>query len=218
MHLNECICVHSFFFRVEHGGLIRMTPGIRKYACELTLDPDTVSKRLFLSEKNRKVQCVRIQQQNKRPPDHPERFEYYQQVLCRESLTGRCYWEVEWSAREAVVAVTYKDIKRKGGGDVCEFGFNNYSWRLYCSKDRYSVRYNNQETVIPAPPSSSNRVGVYLDWGSGTLSFYTFSPITHTLTHLHTLTTTFTKPLYAGFKVCNGSVRLCEIEKFSNCE
>ncbi|KAI4873820.1 hypothetical protein NFI96_014419, partial [Prochilodus magdalenae] len=185
--------------RVEHGGEIRMKPGLKKYACKLTLDPNTASSRLSVFEDNRKVRRVRILQLDGTPPDHPDRFEYYQQVLCRESLTGRCYWEAEWSAREAVVAMTYKQIRRKGLSEECEFGSNSHSWRLFCSKDGYSVRHNNQETTIHSP-SLSNRVGVYLDWESGTLSFYTISSKTHTPIHLHTFTTTFTEPLYAGIK------------------
>ena len=61
-------------------------------ACELTLDPNTANRGLSLSEDNRKVTLVREQQSY---PDHPERFDCWPQVLCRESLTGRCYWEVE---------------------------------------------------------------------------------------------------------------------------
>ncbi|KAI4894498.1 hypothetical protein NFI96_007887, partial [Prochilodus magdalenae] len=64
-------------------------------SCELTLDPNTVNRRLSLCEENRKAVWAREEQSY---PDHPERFDYwYQQVLCRESLTGRCYWEAEWS-------------------------------------------------------------------------------------------------------------------------
>ncbi|CAB1412408.1 unnamed protein product [Pleuronectes platessa] len=36
------------------------------------------------------------------------------QVLSRESLTGRCYWEVELGGRAVGVAVSYKDISRAG--------------------------------------------------------------------------------------------------------
>uniref|UniRef100_A0AAZ3PCQ7 B30.2/SPRY domain-containing protein n=1 Tax=Oncorhynchus tshawytscha TaxID=74940 RepID=A0AAZ3PCQ7_ONCTS len=90
---------------VEHGGENRMKPGLRKYACDLTLDPNTVNRRLSLSEENRKVTRRTEEQQY---PDHPERFEGCGQVLCREGLTGRCYWEVEWSGRGAVIGVTYK--------------------------------------------------------------------------------------------------------------
>ncbi|XP_036428220.1 tripartite motif-containing protein 16-like [Colossoma macropomum] len=146
-------------------------------------------------------------------PDHPDRFEYYAQVLSVESLTGRCYWEVQWNGDGADISVSYRGIRRKGVSDDCWLGYNNQSWSLICSDSRFSVRHNKQETELPGYASRSNRVGVYLDWGSGTLSFYTISPDTQTLTHLHTLTTTFTEPLYAGFWVYpDSSVHLCEIE------
>ncbi|KAL6491402.1 hypothetical protein MHYP_G00017470, partial [Metynnis hypsauchen] len=183
--------------QVDHGGKIRMKPGLKKYAVGLTLDPNTVNRRLSLSEGNRKVKWLRG---NQPYPDHPDRFDHCPQVLSVESLTGRCYWEVQWSGNGAEISVSYRGIRRKGYSD-CEFGQNNKSWSLSCSEDSYTVCHNNQRTALPAPPSPSNRVGVYLDWGSGTLSFYTISPNTHTLTHLHTLTTTFTEPLYAGFGI-----------------
>ncbi|KAL6471857.1 hypothetical protein MHYP_G00205070, partial [Metynnis hypsauchen] len=194
--------------QVDHGGKIRIKPGPQKYAVNLTLDPNTVNRRLSLSERNRKVKWVREDQLY---PDHPDRFDVWPQVLSVESLTGRCYWEVQWSGL-VYISVSYRGIRRKGDSDDCMFGLNNHSWSLICSNNSYSVRHNNQEIVLPAPPSPSNRVGVYLDWGSGTLSFYTISSNTHTLTHLHTFTSTFTEPLYAGFYIYDSSVSLCEIE------
>ncbi|XP_026853151.2 stonustoxin subunit beta-like, partial [Electrophorus electricus] len=179
-------------------------------ACDLTLDPNTAHTRLSLSEGNRKVTCVWEQQQSY--PDHPDRFDYCKQVVCRESLTGCCYWEVEWSGR-AEISVTYKGIRRKGHSDDCEFGCNLKSWRLSCSNNSYIVWHNNKRTDISAP-SSSNRVGVYLVWPAGTLSFYSVSSHTHTLTHLHTLHSTFTEPLYAAFGLWyyNSSVCVCELK------
>ena len=81
-------------------------------ACELTLDPNTAHRDLSLSEDNRKVTWVGEQQSY---PDHPERFDYWPQVLSRESLTGRCYWEVEWEGR-VEIGVTYRGITRRGRG------------------------------------------------------------------------------------------------------
>ncbi|XP_076851922.1 NLR family CARD domain-containing protein 3-like isoform X4 [Brachyhypopomus gauderio] len=195
--------------RVDHAGKISLKPGLRKYACELTLDPNTAHTLLSLSEGNRKVTCVKEQQTY---PDHPERFDGWTQVMCRESLTGRCYWEVECSG-VAGIAVTYKGISRKGDSDDCVFGCNIKSWKLRCYNNSYSVCHNNNYTDISAP-SSSNRVGVYLDWPAGTLSFYSVSSHTHTLTHLHTFHSTFTEPLYVGFGVwcSDSSVCLCELE------
>ncbi|KAF5900346.1 tripartite motif-containing protein 16-like, partial [Clarias magur] len=66
--------------------------------CDLTLDPNTVNYELILSEKNRAVTC---DSQRKQPyADHPERFDHYRQVLSKESVCGRCYWEMEWSRME----------------------------------------------------------------------------------------------------------------------
>ncbi|XP_071028943.1 NLR family CARD domain-containing protein 3-like isoform X3 [Oncorhynchus clarkii lewisi] len=192
---------------VEHGGENTMKPGLRKYACDLTLDLNTVNRRLSLSEENRKV-TWRTEEQPY--PHHPERFEDWEQVLCREGLTGRCYWEVEWSGRGDEIGVTYKGISRRGRGKDCCLGCNDKSWSLYCCDNRYIAWHNNISSTLDVHPSSSHRVGVYLDWPSGTLSFYRAS--SDTLTHLITFTSTFTEPLYPGFRVWwdGDSVSLCQ--------
>ncbi|KAK0135349.1 E3 ubiquitin/ISG15 ligase TRIM25 [Merluccius polli] len=180
-------------------------------ACELTLDPNTAWRRLSLSEDHSKVKRV---EEDQSYPDHPERFDSLAQVLCREGLTGRCYWEVE--RRGAVdIGVTYRGITRRGVGDDSRLGKNNKSWRLACFDDCYTAWYNGSNTVIPLPPSGSTRVGVYLDRPAGSLSFYRVSPgvggssDTHTL--IHTFQTTFTQEdLLPGFGFGLGSsVSLC---------
>ncbi|KAK9978235.1 hypothetical protein ABG768_019994 [Culter alburnus] len=204
----------SYLRDVDHGGEFMMTPGPQKYACDLTLDPNTVNPRLVLSEENRKVTCVG---QNQSYPDHPERFDGCWQVLCGETLTGRCYWEAEWSGYSAVISVAYKGIKRKGGRSDCGFGYNEKSWSLICSNNRFIVRHNNNSTVISSS-SVSKRAGVFVDVSAGTLSFYSVSD-THTLTHLHTFTHTFTdQPLCAGFTLynTNASVSLCHIKQHTH--
>ncbi|XP_064872379.1 stonustoxin subunit beta-like [Oncorhynchus nerka] len=182
-----------------------MKPGPRKYVCYLTLDLNTVNSLLSLSEENGKVTCRREKQPY---PDHPERFEDYRQVLCREGLTGRCYWEVEWSGRGVGIGVTYKGINRRGWGG-CGLGYNDKSWSLYCSDHSYAAWHNSNPTTIDVL-SSSHRVGVYLDWPAGTLSFYRAS--SDILTHLYTFTSTFTEPLYPGFYLWydGASVSLCQ--------
>ncbi|XP_048860613.1 NACHT, LRR and PYD domains-containing protein 12-like [Brienomyrus brachyistius] len=188
---------------VDHGGECRTRPGLQKYSCQLTLDPNTANRFLSLSGGKRKVTGGAEQPY----PDHPERFDSWNQVLCRESLTGRCYWEAEWDGFGAWIGVTYKGIRRKGGRD-CGLGYNDKSWSLCCNTDRYSVWHNNKETLIPIKPSGSRRVGVYLDWGAGALSFYRVS--SDGLTPLHRFTSSFTESLYPGFGVHyrNSSVSL----------
>uniref|UniRef100_A0A7N8WS01 Tripartite motif-containing protein 16-like n=1 Tax=Mastacembelus armatus TaxID=205130 RepID=A0A7N8WS01_9TELE len=163
--------------------------GFLQYSQEITLDPNTANTQLLLSEGNRKA-TVRRQQSYS---SHPDSFTYWRQVLSRESLTGRCYWEVEWSGSGVSVAVTYKNISRAGYSDECLFGFNDKSWALFCQQNSYYFRHNSITTPVSGPQSS--RVGVYLDHRAGILSFYSVS---ETMTLLHRVQTTFTQPLYAG--------------------
>ncbi|KAI2654132.1 Stonustoxin subunit beta [Labeo rohita] len=195
---------------VDNGGEFRITAGLQKYACDLTLDLNTAHTRLALSERNRKVTCV---VENQLYPDHPDRFDDCHQILCRESLTGRCYWEAESTGLGVYISVTYKGIRRKGWSEDCWFGFNENSWSLNCGHNNLSVRHNNKITYKSALLHRSNRVGVYLDWLAGRLSFYSVSD-THKLTHLYTFNTTFTEPLYAGFEIySDSSVSLCDMKQ-----
>ncbi|XP_065326389.1 tripartite motif-containing protein 16-like protein [Pelmatolapia mariae] len=164
--------------------------GFLKYSHEITLDPNTAHTHLLLSEGNRKATRMN---QSQPYSDHPDRFTEYCQVLSRESLSGRCYWEVEWRGRGIVVAVAYKNISRARSSNECGFGYNDKSWALYCVTNSYKFQHNNVNTVLSGPHSS--RVGVYLDHRAGILSFYSVS---ETMTLLHRVQTTFTQPLYAG--------------------
>ncbi|XP_074473082.1 tripartite motif-containing protein 16-like [Sebastes fasciatus] len=176
--------------------------GFLQYSCQITLDPDTANTQLLLSEGNRKARLtrpslfpgIRMLQQG-----HPGSFRNIdsQQVLSRESLTGRHYWEVEWSGVVSVL-VTYVHMRRA----VYESGFGNNDepWAVHCSYEGYEFRHNNIRTPISSPLSS--RVGVYLDHSAGILCFYSVS---ETMTLLHRVQTTFTQPLYAGLFVGLGS-------------
>ncbi|CAL8296301.1 unnamed protein product [Arctogadus glacialis] len=202
---------------VEHGGVRRLKPALKKYACELTLDQNTANIRLSLSEGNRKVTRVGEDQSY---PDHPGRFDSCHQVLCREGLTGRCYWEVEWEGR-VTIGVTYRGITRRGGGGASMFGGNNKSWGFDLGDGVYYARYNGSRRVIRLPHADSNIVGVYLDRPAGTLSFYRVSPdiggSSDTLTHIHTFQSTFTEEdLLPGFSFygkgrVGDSVSLCRL-------
>lgn len=149
-------------------------------------------------------------------PVHPERFDHYRQLLCRTGLAGRCYWEVQWQGM-VCIAVTYRGISRTGEGPGSMLGGNDQSWSLYCSSTTCFAFHNNTKRDVTLPSSSANRVGVYLDWPSGTLSFYAVS--SETLIHLHTFRVAFTAPLYPAFRVgfqhalFGSSVTLCEVMK-----
>ncbi|XP_053185468.1 tripartite motif-containing protein 16-like [Scomber japonicus] len=179
-----------------------------RYSHEITLDPNTTNTWLLLSDGNRKATYT-----SKKQPysSHPDRFSNYCQVLSRESLTGRCYWEVEWSGGGVRVAVAYKNISRAGGSNECGFGYNDKSWALQYYNNSYEFWFNNIETPVSGPVSS--RVGVYLDHRAGILSFYSVS---ETMTLLHRVQTTFTQPLYAGVQFYSNNsgdtVELCKVK------
>nr|XP_024661950.1 tripartite motif-containing protein 16-like [Maylandia zebra] len=179
--------------------------GFLKYSCEITLDPNTANTQLLLSEGNRKATAVKQQQSYS---DHPDRFTRWWQVLSRESLTGRCYWEVEWRGRGGYVAVAYKNISRAESVNECVFGHNDKSWALQWFNNSYTFWSNNIQTPVSGPRSS--RVGVYLDHRAGILSFYSVS---ETMTLLHRVQTTFTQPLYAGLLVYNNYGATAELIK-----
>lgn len=181
--------------------------------CQLKLDTNSLNTNLKLSDNNRKVTVV----EEKQPyPNHPDRFGWWQ-VLCRNGLTGCCYWEVEWSGR-VHVSVSYKGIRRTGFRTDCRFGENDQSWSLSCSDTvGYSVWHNNTVTTIsfssPSSSTISNRIAVYVDYPAGTLSFYRVS--SGNLIHLHTVNTTFTEPLYPGFGFWSygSTLSLCSLKE-----
>ncbi|XP_046884756.1 tripartite motif-containing protein 16 [Hypomesus transpacificus] len=174
-----------------------------KYNCQLTLDSNSAHPNLHLSEGGT---VATMMNDPKNYPDHPDRFDHWQQVLCKESLSGsRSYWEVEWKGTEIDIAVSYWGISRKGKSNDCSLGWNEMSWSLYCSDSKYSFVHDNKSTDIVVPRSS--RIGVYLDHRVGILEFYSVSG---TMNLLQRVQTTFTQALYPAFSVWGfgSSVRL----------
>ncbi|XP_078140826.1 NACHT, LRR and PYD domains-containing protein 3-like isoform X2 [Centroberyx gerrardi] len=182
---------------------------LRQYACDLTLDPNTAGTKLILSEENKKAECVREKQPY---PDHPDRFDD-QQVLCKEGLTGRHYWEAEYFAA-GKIGVAYKSIARTGdNSEEYNLGQNEKSW-CWTVKDihRGSFYHNGSRIKFCRASSLEHKIGVYLDWPAGILSFYEVS--SDTLTHLYSFHTIFTEPLHPGFSLeSDGPMNLCKIKQ-----
>uniref|UniRef100_A0A3Q3X856 B30.2/SPRY domain-containing protein n=1 Tax=Mola mola TaxID=94237 RepID=A0A3Q3X856_MOLML len=204
--------------RLKHGEEQWLKPGLRKYACELTVDTNTVSRSIQLSDNNRTM--TRVSYNHLTPTAvtgerSPHRFDFWEQLLCQTGLTGRHYWEVEWRG-VVYISVAYGGMRRRGHTVHCWFGRNDQSWTLRCSEDDCdSVYHNKRKTDLPSSSSSvPDRVAVYVDWPAGILSFYRVSP--DTLIHLHTFNTSFTEPLYPGFGfACSpfSSVSLCSVDQ-----
>ncbi|XP_076027279.1 tripartite motif-containing protein 16-like isoform X2 [Genypterus blacodes] len=179
-------------------------PDFLRYACKMSFDANTAYKELSISEGNQKVTRKKTVHFY---PDHPERFDGFSQVLCREALTGfRFYWEAEWSG-EFSVGVAYKSISRKGKNSHSLLGYNDKSWSLLCSDSGYSAWHSKADQDLPAAPQAS-RIGVYLDYAGNTLALYSVS---ETMELIHRFKAQFTEPLYAGFGV-GSSVTLCQLK------
>ncbi|KAI3366142.1 hypothetical protein L3Q82_009966, partial [Scortum barcoo] len=132
-----------------------------------------------------------------RIPNTQDRFDWCYQLLCTTGLTGRCYWEVDCEGG-VDVGVTYKGLRRRGARDGSRLGWNEKSWSVEFTDKCYYAWHNNIRTALLPPASSASlRVGVYLDWPAGTLSFYRVLPDAQI--HLYTFYCAFTEALYPGF-------------------
>ncbi|KAJ8335969.1 hypothetical protein SKAU_G00393120 [Synaphobranchus kaupii] len=181
---------------LDHDGEWRIKSGMHKYGCHLTLDPNTAAPNVVLSEGNRNA--VR----EKRDGDR----QYTPPVLCKEALTDRHYWEVEWGPGSLDVGVTYQI--------PIGLGEDDQSWAITSDPQvimaihNINKKENKAITLMKHKPQLKYRVGVYLDWPTGILAFYKISskgPI-----HLHTFHATFTKPLYPAFALSmNVPMTLC---------
>ncbi|KAJ0069129.1 hypothetical protein NL108_018478 [Boleophthalmus pectinirostris] len=201
--------------RLDPAGECWMVPGPRKYSCEFSLDPNTIHRKLKLSEDKQRVTWEKEEQLY---PDHEDKFTDLTQVLSSTGLRGRCYWEVEWRG-EVDIAVGYRRIRRRGAGKESKFGENDQSWSLQVNYGRYSIKHNNKRKYIsPQGLSSeqvvlSGRVGVFLDTEAGSLSFYEVLS-DGKLIHRYTFTSSFTEPLFPGFRLWwnDSSVSVAESE------
>lgn len=160
-----------------------------KYSRNITLDENTAHTLIVLFDGNSAAGRGTRHQEY---PKHPDRFKDSNMVLSRDSLTGRCYWEVEKSnATKISILVAYKNIDRNG---YHSFYKNDKLWGFSCYKKTPYLR-----------------IGVYLDHRAGVLSFYNVS---ETMTLIQKIQTTFTQPLYAGFSFEGVSeiVKFCKLK------
>ncbi|KAK7877108.1 hypothetical protein WMY93_032188 [Mugilogobius chulae] len=109
--------------------------GFLSCACDISMDPSSAHTALSLSEDHRQVT---LRSPAPDPAYRPQAFNHYRQVLSREALTGRCYWEVEWSGHVGVrVALCYKDMERHGHSTLRLrskpqiLGFGHSEWPLF---------------------------------------------------------------------------------------
>ncbi|XP_060925927.1 tripartite motif-containing protein 16-like [Limanda limanda] len=179
------------------------------YACDLTLDPNTAHEDLDVSVGGKEVKRkTQILASSVPPLRHPERFTHRRQVLCREGLQAeRCYYEIEVEGDKLEIALVYKGIERKSSTKLSAFGCTAASWSLDLSA-YYSVSHNSDSVQLTRRPGH-RRLGVYLKFKEGTLSFY---EVSESMIFLYKVEAKFTEPLYPGFWLGkNCSIRICDL-------
>ncbi|CAH2226115.1 E3 ubiquitin ISG15 ligase TRIM25-like [Pelobates cultripes] len=171
-------------------------------ASDMLLDVNTAANDVTVSGDMKTVSWSEINQSR---PETPERFQYNQVLSSRSFSSGRHYWEMESSeSGRWMVGMAYRSIDRKGRQSW--IGWNNKSWGLWrWDNNQYCVRHDSKSIRLPPlRPLSSRRLGIFLDYEAGRLSFY---ELCDPIRHLHTFTATFTEPLHAIFEAPDP--RLC---------
>ncbi|XP_072528748.1 NACHT, LRR and PYD domains-containing protein 14-like isoform X2 [Salminus brasiliensis] len=184
---------------VEGFGERRSIEELRLYDCSLTLDQNTASLNVQVSSGDKEAWYCREQKQPLR--ENSERFKV-SQVMCREGLAGRHFCQVEWFGRFATIGMAYSDMSRKGCLSACTPGYNKKSWAISVSTPYPLMQALHDGVKTRIPDRSPWRVGLYLDWSAGILSFYDITQDEAEL--IHTFYAKFTRPLYLVFHISSG--------------
>ncbi|XP_028309325.1 E3 ubiquitin-protein ligase TRIM21-like [Gouania willdenowi] len=140
---------------------------LRQSAVDVTFDPLTAHHLLRLSDDGKQVYCS---DEGKILPDGPERFSSRVCVLGKQSFSsGQFYFEVEVTGKTGwILGVANESITRKGLFPITtEEGY----WVVWLSGGTQF----KAGTVLPVrfqPKSVHEKVGVFVDYNKGVVSFY----------------------------------------------
>lgn len=156
----------------------------------MTFDPNTTHHFLRMTEDKRKLTNTSPWQHSY--PERPERFDHWQQALSAESLyQGRHYLEAEPGGEGAHVGLAYKGIERKGEQSTGCIAGCALSWCVGRDSRGVFAWHANAET--PLAVHRLSRVGIYVDFQRGCLSFHDAAA---DMKLLHEYRENFSEPLY----------------------
>ncbi|XP_028979383.2 bloodthirsty-related gene family, member 2 isoform X4 [Esox lucius] len=163
---------------------------IQKYTVDISLSLQTANAFLSVSEDRKQVRHTDKRQE---VPDNPKRFDRVANVMCREAFSsGRYYWEVEVGEKmEWTLGVARQSVNRKGKFTVSPA---NGFWTLSLNEGQYEANTSHAVTPIFLE-QKPRRVGVFLEYGEGRVSFY----CGETGVNIFTFTDSFTDRLHPIF-------------------
>ncbi|XP_075711683.1 butyrophilin subfamily 2 member A2-like [Rhinoderma darwinii] len=168
-------------------------------ASDISLDINTAGNDVEVSEDLKMASWPGVSQNR---PDTPETFQSCQVLSKNYFSSGKHFMEVESSEEgDWCVGMCYSNIERKGG--QCVIGHNDKSWGLRLWSKQYSAIHDSNVVQLPAQ-YSCGKVGLYLDYEGGQMSFYEFG---EPMKHLYTFKDTFTEPLHVLCWVLGSSLR-----------
>ncbi|XP_032806277.2 tripartite motif-containing protein 14-like [Petromyzon marinus] len=165
------------------------------YGQLVTLDPDTASTSLLLSQDGR---MAATSSRRLSYPERPERFDHWCQVMCHQAFaSGQRYWAATVSGGDTWrIGVAYGSMGRKGSSGSSLLGLNGASWCLAQAQCECAAWHDEKhESVVVAEPPRT--VGVFLDYGAGVVTFIDADR----MAELYTFRAKFTQPLYPAFQL-----------------
>ncbi|KAM8897266.1 E3 ubiquitin-protein ligase TRIM21 isoform 2-T3 [Spinachia spinachia] len=171
---------------------------VREYAVDVTLDVNTAHPKLVVSEDMKSVRCG---DRRHMVPDNPERFDRVVCVIGREAIScGRHYWEVDVGEKtDWDLGVARKSMNRKGKINVTP---SNGYWFLSL-RDRKKYAFRSEPCADVHLTQRPHRIGIFVDYENGQVSFYNVDA----KTHIYTFSDTFAECIFPFFSPCTNKSR-----------
>ncbi|XP_053089228.1 butyrophilin subfamily 1 member A1-like isoform X2 [Pangasianodon hypophthalmus] len=163
---------------------------MKKFAVDVTLDPDTAHPKLILSADEKQVTCGDTEQDL---PDTPQRFTSYYSVVGKQSFSsGRFYYEVQVRGKtDWTLGVVRENINRKRITLTPQTGF----WTVDLWNENQYEALADPEVPLTLR-EKVEKVGVFVDYEEGLVSFYDVK----SSSHIYSFTAqSFTEKLYPFF-------------------